>query len=101
MARTDFENFASFTPEEKREYMKADIEKKRAFFRGETPRNGLSAELTKAFSDLACRLSPENLHEDGEISQAQANRKYRQIMKEWKELEKQAGRKVAESEFPY
>jgi len=65
------------------------------------PRNGLSPELTEAFEDLACRLSPENLHCDGEITRAQAQVRYNQIMREWKALEKKAGRKVSESEFPY
>ena len=50
----------------------------------------------KAFMNLACRLSPENLHCDGEISRAQANSRYRQIMKEWRALEKQVGHKVHE-----
>ena len=55
------------------------------------------AHLDK-FLDLACRLSPENLHCDGEISRAQANQRYRQIMREWKVLEKEVGRKVTEEQ---
>ncbi len=62
---------------------------------------GLSPELVGAFKNLSCRLSPENLHCDGEISRAQAKARYNQIKREWKALEKNAGRKVSESEFPY
>jgi len=32
-------------------------------------------------SDIDCALSPENLHCDGEISRAEANRKYRFLSK--------------------
>ena len=51
------------------------------------------------FNYLACRLSPENLHCDGEISKAEAQRKYRILMKQWRELEKEVGRKVTEEEI--
>jgi len=50
----------------------------------------------KKFLDLACRLSPENLHCDGEISNAEANRKYRKLMRQWRALEKEVGHKVSE-----
>lgn len=89
-------DYNSLTPEQKKEFVKAEIERKRNQFRPQS--QGLTPELKKKFLDLACRLSPENLHEDGEITQAQANRKYHQIMKEWRELEKQAGRKVSEND---
>jgi len=92
-------DYNSLSPEEKRVWVKAEIERQRA--KRTAPRNGLSAELTLAFADLACRLSPENLHCDGEITRAQAQRRYNQIMKEWKALEKKAGRRVTEDEFPY
>jgi len=64
-------------------------------------KSGLSPELTQAFSDLACRLSPENLNCDGETTRAHAARRYSQIVREWKVLEDKAGRKVSEDEFPY
>jgi hypothetical protein len=38
--------------------------------------------------DLDCQLSPENLHCDGEISVAEANRKYIYLEKVYKDLEK-------------
>lgn len=58
----------------------------------------LTNEIKAKFGNLACALSPENLHCDGEISAAQARTKYRQLMKEWAALEKQVGRKVTENE---
>jgi len=61
----------------------------------------LTTELEKSFQELAYRLSPENLNCDGELTKAQAQMRYIKIMKEWRGLEKLAGRKVAESEFPY
>ena len=36
--------------------------------------------------DLDCKLSPENLHCDGEISPAEANRKYKFYSKVYEEL---------------
>ncbi len=50
----------------------------------------------KEFQSLASQLSPENLHCDGEITRAQAQTKYRRIMKRWRALEKALGRKVSE-----
>ena len=58
----------------------------------------LSPELKKKFLNLVCQLSPEVLHCDGEISNAQAQKKYNALMKEWKRLEAIAGRKVEEFE---
>lgn len=49
-------------------------------------------------SMLSNRLSPENLHCDGEISRTAAMRKYRALKAEWKEVEKNLGRKVSEDE---
>jgi hypothetical protein len=59
----------------------------------------ISEKLFQKFEMLTSRLSPENLHCDGEVSQAEANRRYRQIMKEWRELEIQTGRSVSEEEI--
>ena len=58
----------------------------------------LTNEIKAKFEDLVCALSPENLHCDGEISNAQAQVKYRRLMKEWAALEKLVGRKVTENE---
>ena len=55
-------------------------------------------EIMADFGDLCSRLSPENLHCDGEISPAQAQNKYVKLMAIWRKLEKEIGRKVSESE---
>lgn len=44
--------------------------------------------------ELECDLSPENLHCDGEISQALANRKYDRLMRVKGDLELATGRKI-------
>lgn len=61
--------------------------------------NNLSESLFKQFDALCSRLSPENLHCDGEISRTEAKRRHTQIMREWRALEKQAGRKVTQEEI--
>jgi hypothetical protein len=61
-----------------------------------------SAQLTKEhplfenFTRLYCRLSPENLYCDGEISRADARRRLAAIQREWKRLENAAGFAVTE-----
>lgn len=55
-------------------------------------------EILNDFAGLACRLSPENLCCDGEISRAEVNRRLRQIQKGWKALEKELGRVVSEDQ---
>ena len=59
----------------------------------------LTREQFLKFFALDCALSPENLHCDGEISVAEANRKYRRLMKEWRTLEAEVGVKVASDEL--
>jgi len=51
------------------------------------------------FNALCNRLSPENLCCDGEISNAEANRRHAQIMREWRVLEAKIGRKVTQDEI--
>lgn len=58
----------------------------------------MTNELLNAFMNLAGRLSPENLHCDGEISNTEARRRERVIRAEWRALEKTLGRKVSEDE---
>ena len=58
----------------------------------------LTVDTKREFSNLACRLSPENLHCDGEVSLAEAKRRRAQIMREWRALETSVGRKVTEDE---
>lgn len=50
------------------------------------------------FVRLLGDLSPENLSCDGELSRAQINRKLLLIKKEWKELEKELGKKMTEDD---
>ena len=58
----------------------------------------MNKAFQEKFMDLVNQLSPENLHCDGEISRAEANRKYKRLMKEWHALEAKVGRTVTESE---
>lgn len=58
----------------------------------------MDESLMTEFKKLANDLSPENLCCDGELCQAEVGRKYNFLMKEWKLLEKKAGRKVTEDE---
>lgn len=58
----------------------------------------MNNDLKKKFINLVFRLSPENLYCDGELTRAQAHARHRQIMREWKDLEKEAGRSVSQSE---
>lgn len=50
------------------------------------------------FLDIACQLSPENLCCDGELSENETNKRYRKLMYQWHQLEKEVGRKVTEDE---
>jgi hypothetical protein len=59
-----------------------------------TGRKNMTDVQLHEFRSLANQLSPENLHCDGEVSRAEANRRYRRIMKRWRALEKAVGRKV-------
>ena len=54
--------------------------------------------LRKQFIDLACRLSPENLSCDGELSSDEVRSRYAKLMERWHDLEEQAGRPVDEEE---
>jgi len=54
----------------------------------------LSREHFEAFERLYMRLSPENLHMDGEASRSQVIQRERQIKREWKALEAELGHKV-------
>ena len=59
----------------------------------------MNNDILSEFVELYLRLSPESLHEDGEISVAEARRKEKRIMKEWKALEIKLGRRVTEEEI--
>ena len=66
--------------------------------REKTKRGKQEARIMEQFGYLVNRLSPENLHCDGEISAAQAAKRKAQIMREWAELERQLGRKMTEED---
>ena len=55
-------------------------------------------EQLHKFFDLVGELSPENLHEDGEISIRQARQKERRLLRQWNTLENEVGRRVTEEE---
>jgi type I site-specific restriction-modification system R (restriction) subunit len=59
----------------------------------------LNDDLYNKFLDLTNQLSPENLHCDGEISNAEAEKEYKRLMKQWRSLEVIAGREVTEDEI--
>lgn len=58
----------------------------------------LDQKMLDYFMHLCCELSPENLHCDGEISIAQANRKYNSLMREWRAGERVVGHAVYEQD---
>ena len=58
----------------------------------------MTNEQLHKFFDLVGELSPENLHEDGEISIQQARQKERRLLRQWNILENEVGRRVTEEE---
>jgi hypothetical protein len=58
----------------------------------------LSIEDKARLVQLSSDLSPENLHCDGEISRAAAERKRKIIMREWRELEAKHGQELDEED---
>lgn len=58
----------------------------------------IPADLRERFLDLECRLSPENLSCDGELSSADVLARRKRIFAEWADLEKEAGRPVTPRE---
>lgn len=59
----------------------------------------MDATLQTRFEALCNQLSPENLCCDGELSPAQVRARRASINREWRELEKEAGRKVTQEEI--
>lgn len=58
----------------------------------------LTPDVLAAFMRLASALSPENLHEDGEVSRAVARRKEVGLRQQWKALEATHGVAVTEDD---
>lgn len=59
----------------------------------------MDKNLENKFINLVCRLSPENLTCDGECSPWEVKQRQNQIFREWRELERQAGRTVTVEEI--
>ena len=53
-----------------------------------------SADVDNVIDSLACNLSPENLHCDGEITRAQAQTKYNFYMRVHRDLERHTGKAI-------
>ena len=58
----------------------------------------ITQDIKNKFRRIACALSPENLTCDGELSREAVKKKHTNLMKEWKALEAELGRKVSEDE---
>lgn len=58
----------------------------------------ITREHKSKFLGLACRMSPENVCCDGEVSMAQARRRMGTLRNMWSDLEKTVGRTVTEDE---
>lgn len=58
----------------------------------------LSEDLMTKFSELRRSLDPEALSADGERAMEEQRRLYTQLMRKWRNLEQEAGRKVTEKE---
>ena len=56
----------------------------------------MNKQLKIKFVRLDSQMQPENLYEDGEISNAEADRKYADLQLQWQALEKQACQLVEE-----
>jgi hypothetical protein len=59
---------------------------------------GFTKNIKEGFQRVACSLSPENLCCDGELPMAQVRKRRTALNREWKALEKRAGRTVSEDE---
>jgi hypothetical protein len=59
---------------------------------------GLTPEIRDGFARIIGDLSPENLTCDGELSEAESNRKYLHLKAEWSALERRAGQGVSDEQ---
>ena len=55
----------------------------------------MTKEQNNIFYDLSMRLEPENLYEDGELTQEEAQEKAEELMVQWRDLEKECCEKVS------
>lgn len=58
----------------------------------------LADELYNEFLDLASQLEPENLTCDGELDAPLVEQRRRRLLRQWRALERKAGRNVTTSE---
>ncbi len=58
----------------------------------------LPKELREKFVGVACAMSPENLTCDGELPKWKVKQRGAALRRRWRELEKEAGRRVTEEE---
>ena len=59
----------------------------------------MNKEQRQKFEFLVGALEPENIYEDGMISDDEGDLKYEQLMEQWRLVEKELGRKVTEAEI--
>lgn len=62
------------------------------------PHLPLSPGLVKQLLQISAALSPENLAADGERSPAEVRDRRQRLEREWRDLEREAGRSVTEDE---
>ena len=59
----------------------------------------MTKQQKEKFLNIACLLSPENLNGDGEFPKSYVNQRFKQLRKQWAQLEKEVGRQVSEQEL--
>ena len=52
-------------------------------------------EIKEKILELLCRMSPENITCDGELNKTQVTQRMQMIRKDWRAVEKEAGRKIS------
>jgi len=62
-------------------------------------KEGFGKTIDDRLMSLCSRMSPERLYADGERTQAQAAQERMRIMNEWREIEKQVGKKIDMERF--
>jgi len=55
-------------------------------------------ETLHQFMDILNQLSPEYLSGDGELTTREVRKRYRELMNQWRALEREVGKRVTEDE---
>lgn len=63
--------------------------------------NRLTIEDKREIVDLLCRMSPEDLTCDGELSKSEVDDRMRWLRRKWEEIEKRVGFRFHEWEVPF